>query len=473
MVLHQAGRVRRAAEFYRRAHEVEPNEADALHLLGLTEHQLGNFTRAVELIKSAIVINHRVSMFHSNLGAAYRALGKGVEAEAACRRALDLDPSLPEAHLNLGQALQLNEKFDAAVASYGRSLALRPGYIDALLGRGDAFLLMGRHSLALESYQQVIYAQPANVAALTRIGITMRKQGRLEDAISHYNAAIGRYPEIPELHNNLSILYQRAGRLEDAAASLRRLLQLAPDDATARHMLNTVEGTTTACAPADYVRDVFDGYAENFESHLVGRLGYRTPELLAEAIDSCTGSQTRLSMLDLGCGTGLMGMALRDRCERLVGVDLAPKMVDKAREKGLYTELAVADIMEFLCACDVASYDLVVAADVFVYLGDLRGVFTQSRRVLNAGGLFAFSVEVIDDSDAPFILSNTGRYRHSASYISDLRDEFGFSEGYFSRVQLRVQNGQPVSGYLYVLTVPEGNPLPGPPPPPSPVRDRG
>jgi predicted TPR repeat methyltransferase len=102
-----------------------------------------------------------------------------------------------------------------------------------------------------------------------------------------------------------------------------------------------VEGTTTAGAPSGYVREVFDGYAENIESHLMEKLGCRIPELLAEAVDVCIGSRTGLSMLDLGCGTGLMGLMLRERCARLVGVDPAPKMVAKSRAKGLYTELAV------------------------------------------------------------------------------------------------------------------------------------
>lgn len=456
MALHQAGRVRRAAKLYRRVLEVEPRQANALHLFGLTEYQLGNFVHAVALIQSAIVINPRDAMFHSNLSAAYRALNEVVEAETACRRAIGLDPSLPEAHYNLGGVLLLRKEFKAAAAAYTKALALRPVYVDALLGQGDAFLNMHRYLSALECYQQVIDVQPVNASALTRIGITLRKQGRVEDAIRHYEDAIRRCPAIPELHNNVAILYQGGGRLGDAAASLRRLLELTPDDAEAQHLLNAVEGTTTACAPAGYVRAVFDGYAEKFESHLVEKLGYRTPELLAEAVHACAGSWTGLSMLDLGCGTGLMGVALQDRCTRLVGVDLSPKMVERARAKGLYGELAVADILEFLRASGTASYDLLVAADVFVYIGDLRDIFAQARRVLSSGGLFAFSIEAADDRDTGFLLGHTGRYRHSVSYIRDLRDEFGFAEGYFSRAQHRTQGDQPVSGYLYVLNVPVG-----------------
>lgn len=455
MGLHQAGRVRRAAELYRGILDVEPRHADALHLLGLTERQLGNFPRAIELMQAAIALRPDAAMFHSNLAEAWRARGQAAAAEAASRRALELDANMPEAHLNLGGALLLQKVFAPALASFARALALRPDYVDALLSQGDVLLHLDRHGEALAAYRRVLDLQPASVAALTRVGITLRKQGRVEEAIAHYEQAIGHHPAIPELHHNVALLYQRLGRLEAAAASLRRLLELKPGDSMARHLLAALEGATTERAPAEYVREVFDNYAETFESHLVQKLGYRTPQLLDEALRAAApAGKDRWDVLDLGCGTGLMGEILAERSARLVGIDIAPKMIDKAREKRVYTELAVADILPFMEASGRASYDLVVAADVFVYLGDLAAIFSETPRLLRPGGIFLFSVEVEPDEARDFVLDHTGRYRHSASYLRRLGETSGLEPAVFSETVIRHQHNQPVNGYLCVFRLP-------------------
>src|SRR5690606_36877601 len=132
--------------------------------------------------------------------------------------------------------------FPAAAAAFDQALVLRPGYADALLGQGDALLHAGQPEPALESYRKLLETQPGHAAALTRIGIVLRKQGRLEEALHHYEDAIRRFPRIPELHNNLAILYQRLGRRDAAAASLHRLLELKPEDSSARHLLSALEG---------------------------------------------------------------------------------------------------------------------------------------------------------------------------------------------------------------------------------------
>lgn len=458
ITLHRAGRVRRAADIYRAILTVEPRHADVLHLLGLSERQLGNFDRAIDLMQQAVSINPDVAMFHSNLAEAWRAQGQLIAAEAACRRAIELEPGLPEAHLNLGAVALEQKDFDAALAAYAQALALRPGYIDALLGRGDALLRVGRYEQALASYWAILDARPASTAALTRIGITLRKQGRVEDAIDHYERAISSYPKIPELHNNVAILYQRVGRLEDAATSLHRLLELKPEDTAARHLLAAFEGKTTERAPADYVRDVFDGYADIFESHLVQKLGYRTPQLLDEAVRAVTSAVARWDVLDLGCGTGLMGEILADRSARLVGIDIAPKMIDKAREKQVYTELVVADILPFMQNSMPASYDLIVAADVFVYLGDLAPIFAEAWRLLRPSGLFVFSVEVAPDESEDFTLDHTGRYRHSAGYLRRVCEANGLEAAQFTQTVIRHQSDQPVSGYLCVFVAPASSP---------------
>lgn len=320
------------------------------------------------------------------------------------------------------------------------------------MGKGDVFHESGRHGDALECFKHVLELQPDNIAGLTRVGIILRVQGLVEEAIVHYEDSIRRFPKIPELHYNLVIVYHRAGRLDAAIARLCFLLEMTPNDTAAQHLLATYEGKTTEKAPAEYVRELLDGYSETFEAHLVNKLGYKTPELIGAAVKKYWNSKTGKSVLDLGCGTGLFGVEIADYSSRLVGIDLSPKMIEKTRVKDIYTELAAEDILTYLQSCQAASFDLVVAVDVFVYVGVLDAIFAESHRVLRPGGMFAFSVESVTDVK-DYVLEPTGRYKHSDNYLRQLARNNEMTELHFDSQVIRFEKQQPVSGYLCVFGV--------------------
>lgn len=457
MSLHRAGRYRRAAEIYRALLSVAPKHADALHLLGVAERQMGNFATAIDLIRRAIDINPGAALYFSNLAEAYRARGKGPEAETAARRALALNAGLPEAHLNLGAALHLQRNYTAAITAYRRALQLNPQLLEAAIYIGDALLASGACDEALAAYQRLRERHPDNSSVLSRIGIGLRRAKQFDAAIRHYHDCITRQPQVSEYHNNLAQVYMQTGRKDEAAASLRRHLELTPGDAGARHLLNALEGKTTERAPTNYVRDLFDQYADTFESHLVKKLAYRTPQLLGDILRGCMGTARDLAILDLGCGTGLMGEVLHDVGGHLVGVDISPKMIDKTLAKGLYQEAHAEDLLSFMQRSSSERFDTVIAADVFVYLGELREIFVEAARLLRPGGWFAFTVEATDAGEtADFVLDSTGRFRHSQGYLRRLAETAGLSEAHFSQAVIRTQNGQPVPGYLCVFTRPRG-----------------
>ena len=155
-------------------------------------------------------------------------------------------------------------------------------------------------------------------------------------------------------------------------------------------------------------------------------------------------------MLDLGCGTGLVADALRGRYESMLGVDLSPRMVEKARARRLYEAVEAAELSAFLDTRTAASADLVIAADVFVYVGDLGGVFAQAARVLAPGGRFAFSVEGGGPGEG-FRLDSTSRYSHSDAYVRALSAGQGLAVTHDSPETIRAERGVPAGGRLYVL----------------------
>ncbi|GJD59840.1 class I SAM-dependent DNA methyltransferase [Methylobacterium dankookense] len=209
------------------------------------------------------------------------------------------------------------------------------------------------------------------------------------------------------------------------------------------------EGGESALSRA-YVRALFDGYAGRFERHLVDGLGYCGPELLRSALDALPEAPARFgAALDLGCGTGLMGLALRDRVDELAGVDLSPAMLRLARAKGCYDRLAEGDLGPFLEAEPEASTDLCLAADVFIYLADLAPVLTGIARVLRPGGWAAFTVQSHDGSGVR--LGEDGRYAHADAHVAEGGEAAGLSVVMRAPAAIRRERGRDVPGRIFVL----------------------
>jgi predicted TPR repeat methyltransferase len=278
----------------------------------------------------------------------------------------------------------------------------------------------------------------------------------------------------------------RAGDLTGAADILVQALELAPAFATAWFALGAIRDNMSdragaiaafaraaAADPEDYhgarlqlarlgvgeatphmtetyVRRLFDQHAPEFDQALRERLDYRGPEVLLAAVQSAAGRRRRIgSMLDLGCGTGLAGAALRPHVDWLVGVDLSPGMVEQARAKGLYDKLVVDDIVHFLAdQPDGAAHHLIVAADVFVYCGNLGPIVTAAARVLAPGGLFAFTVETHHEDGIR--LQPTLRYAHGADHVQAALAAADLKPRVFEQASTRREKGTPVAGLVVV-----------------------
>jgi predicted TPR repeat methyltransferase len=205
-----------------------------------------------------------------------------------------------------------------------------------------------------------------------------------------------------------------------------------------------------------HARRLFDQHAARFDQSLLQHLDYRGPQLLLEAITAVTRSAGRgprfSAMLDLGCGTGLAGAAFRGQVDRLTGVDLSAAMIEEARRKTLYDRLETGELVEFLAteAAAQARYDLVVAADVLVYMQDLAIAAAAVRRVLAPGGLFGFTVET--HAGDGVLLRESLRYAHGAAHVRTAMAGAGLTLAHLAAVSTRTERGEPVPGLLGVAT---------------------
>jgi predicted TPR repeat methyltransferase len=237
----------------------------------------------------------------------------------------------------------------------------------------------------------------------------------------------------------------KAGELEPARAAFEQAFAREPTDPVIAHFHAATRGEVPATVESDYIRSLFDDFADRFEQTLVGALGYATPRKLAAFIAEHAGDDFDL-VLDLGCGTGLMAAELAREGRIFDGVDLSQRMLDIARGKGLYRALHAAEVLAFLRESTDA-WPLIVAADVFVYVGELAPVFEAVFARLPPGGVFAFSIERAagEGTELP---ARTARYRHAPQALAVALERAGFDSIVSATVELRLENGAPVAGEL-------------------------
>ncbi|MEA1831354.1 methyltransferase domain-containing protein [Methylobacterium durans] len=250
-------------------------------------------------------------------------------------------------------------------------------------------------------------------------------------------------------------LHRGGGAERDLQGALRAYaaaLDLDPEDrlGSRLHLAQLGHGDRLSAISPAYVRALFDGYAARFERHLVGDLGYRGPEMLRDALDRVAGRERRFArVLDLGCGTGLMGAALAGRYDHLAGVDLSPGMLARAERHGLYHRLVAGDLTDCLAEAGPESIDLVVAADVFIYLGDLGPILASTARALSPSGLAAFTVQ--SHPGAGVVIGEDGRYAHADSAVLAAAEAAGLAPLLVTEAEIRCQNGRGVPGRIVVL----------------------
>lgn len=384
-------------------------------------------------------------------GVALHKQGHVAQAASAYARACEADAAHLAARFNLAIALQAQGRDLEAERAYKQALALKPDLVQALNNLGNLYLAHNRVAEALDALMRATNAAPAFPPPWNNLGNALLRMGRTVEASGHFAKALERDPDFLEARINLGKTLQTLGRPAEALPHLEAALAAKPGDAELRFLRDAAAGNQPPRPPDAFVAHLFDDMAAEFDEHLVGRLGYRIPDRLAEVLGPWLDARARpRRVLDLGCGTGLVADALRGRFEEMHGVDLSPRMVERARARNLYASVEAGELAAFLASRPDAGADLVVAADVFVYVGALESVFAQAARVLAPGGCLAFSVEGGGQGDA-FTLDATSRYSHADGYVKSLAASRGFALAHSSPETIRAERGHPVAGRLYAI----------------------
>ena len=281
----------------------------------------------------------------------------------------------------------------------------------------------------------------------------LRLKGDLAAAADLLSQAIELAPDFTSAWFALGDIREELGECEAAVAAFRRARAGDPGD---RHgaglrLMRLGAAPVAGMSPA-YVQTLFDQYAPRFEASLVDELGYRGPALLFKAVLSVRAAAGKPAFfkraIDLGCGTGLAAAAFAREVDHMIGIDLSPRMIERARATGLYAELDVADMLQGLRKRDDAGADLVLAADAMVYVAELAPVLAEAERVLAPGGLFAFTTETHDGEGV--VIGGGLRYAHAAACVREAVESAGLALSLLEHRSARNEDSAPVPGLVAV-----------------------
>lgn len=339
--------------------------------------------------------------------------GKIAEAARISAELVNVAPDLPEAHQFMGVIAMRTGASDIAAVSFERALRLKPRSADLHIALSQALLALQR---------------PADAATILDKGRAL-----------HPNDA-GIFRELGQAQLDL-------GQPAAALKSFSRAVKLQPDDRYSGHMASAL--ATTGLPEPSYVAELFDSYADTFDAHLTGKLEYRVPQAIAALL--AEHGLTKGTTLDVGCGTGLMAAALPENMRPIDGIDISPKMIAKAQERGIYRHLQTGDAAALLAEAPNFSgpYDLAVAADVFIYIGEIRVLFAALAQRVSAGGMLAFSIELSEGEG--IAIRSSGRFGHSSDYVRDLAAANGLAVLAEVPNHIRLEREKPIPGAIFLL----------------------
>lgn len=413
-----------------------PFEAAKQHFLqGLAELKTGALAQAEASFEASLQLLPDRPSTLTNLGAVKLGLGRPAQAVPLLEKACELEPANAQSWGYLGKALGQLQRKPEALNCLEQAARLEPGNAQLWLHCFEAQLELRQLPQALASLDQALALQPGHAAAWGNRGLLLKELGRMQEAAGCFEKAIAAGGDAELLRYYLAGLPGRAN-----------------------------DGPAPAAPPRTYVEGLFNSYADDFQTHLVNNLKYQGHEQLVSRLQAPPAETARqyASALDMGCGTGLVGVCIRPQVAYLEGLDLSAVMVARARQSGVYDALFHDDLLGHLKTTP-QRYDLVMAADVFIYVGELAAVFAAVHRVLMPGGQFCFTVELAAPGqvggatraqDTGVRLMPNLRYTHSEAYIRQLAGQSGFAVECIEQHALRQEQRDVLNGlYVYLKII--------------------
>lgn len=438
-----------AITHYREAIKLNPKYTDAHYNLGAILLLQNDIENAFKQFNTTVLLQPKHAAAHCNLALIYQQKNEIEQALNHYIKALRTDPNNITAHHNLGTILVTKNKVNSAIRHFQKTLQLDPLHQEAFYNLGAAFMLQNKPESALKYFLRLSQLVK-EFDVYYNLGIIYADINRLNDAINYFNEALKIKPGDFSTHNNLGAIYLRQENINEALLHYKKALESQPNNQEIAYITSALSQSADIpyiTAPIEYTKHLFDQYAKNYDKHLEF-LHYQAPQQLHDAIlEILNPEHSSLDILDLGCGTGLCGEKFRYLANKLTGVDLSEKMLVMAKNKNIYDELKCGTIEDLLS--QYTNQDLIVAADTFVYIGDLSHIFDLCNKSLKNKAFFAFTIEQTDKY--PYILQQNGRFAHHQKYITELAKKNDFVVSLYKEAKIRKHREKFIECLLYVL----------------------
>lgn len=444
------GNVQQALHYYRLAVHADPGFTAAHYNLGLLLLKNNQLDAAKKQFKNVLSLHphHTDATFY--LGVLLLESQKLDQAEQAFNDVLTDNGEHVQALTNLGVIALKRDNGQLAIDYFTKALGFDNQHQDARNNLAATFIHHDRFENALMHYDVLLQQEPHNIEYLYNAGVAQMALGHLQEATDHFETLLSLQDYHFATLNNLAAIQIRLGERNQAITLLKRALAANPNDEASSFMLHALTGQEkNPKASSTYISNLFNNYALYYDQHLQGALKYNIPQQVGRLLHRLDGHKKSYT-IDLGCGTGLCGIVLREISEHLIGIDISAKMLAQAKNKEIYDQLIESELIRFL-EHDKQCYQLAVAADVLPYFGELDRLFAAVRHHLSSEGLFVFTHEISETQ--PWQLQESARFSHHTDYIKSLCKQLDFEIIEQEIIVARQQYEQPLEVMLYAVKV--------------------
>lgn len=473
-----------ALTHYQAALRLNPGYAEVHNNLAGLFYKQNQLNTACQHYKQAVVLKPDYLEAHFNLGLVFLAQQEKKAALIQFKNVLNLHPNSIQAHWQLANIYWQDKDLEKVHYHYQKILDLDPNSVELLNNFAALMLKKEQSDVAINYFKRALIIDPKHKAARNNLAATLLQANQFKEAIWHYSLYLNLEPLDVEALFNRAHSLMLTGHLNEAIVDLKKILTL--DDqqidaycnlaaiylklndriaaltyyqtilnlthkhAIANYMVSALtQQSIPDSAPLEYIKNLFDNYAFQFDAHLQNILLYKTPELLREQLNPFL-KDKQYNLLDLGCGTGLSGKCFVDIAKKITGIDISRNMLNKAKEKACYDILIEKDILNGVI--ELKDYfDLILCIDTLVYFGNLNEFFTKITLRLATNGLLAFSIELADGMISSYTLQTNGRYQHAEIYVRELAEKNQLKLLKYTTVVGRQQDNQAISTGLFIF----------------------
>lgn len=452
---HQSGQTQQAALLYQQILTLDPHHADALHLLGLIHLQMHNLETACDLMQLAIREKPDRLLYYLNYGNALVSVGKVEDALAQYKHIIAQEPGNAEALNNAGNALKQLYRLDESAEYFRKAIAARPDYAEAYSNYAGTLDLQGKSQEALEQLKRAITLKPDYVQAYYNYGHIGTKLDQNE-AVEYYRKGLeikpGHLPSLAKLGN----LLRKMGRIAEATHCFEQAMMFDPADnyGVAVPLAQLTGKTLPDRTAPNYIYNTYANRAETWDKAVSATADYNAPALAADMVKRFYNGEKPYTLMDAGCGTGLVGELLRKDAKQMDGIDLSPDMLKIAKTKNIYDNLAQGDMVALLMA-SATQYDVITCVATLLHFGELTAALEASAHALRKGGLMVISLFYYDNESDPVGYASSlieGSYVHSKSYVERVAPAAGLElVSMETPMHERDSFGKPVTGLMVAL----------------------